>query len=227
VAPGVRVVSCGIIALRLWILLTGNMAQEVGDTPVCTLTMASSLADYFRDALASALRNQGVSPQQQATEHYLVALLEGYALGKLDDEALALRLKSALEAPPAARAALLRELADRALFVSGFFPGSIPGRKGLIDVDYFMSMGESAYGLLAQGAVRGTREAVHQPVFGELAGRFGSFVEVLNEVSSESRLRSDRDLVKLYERFLRTGSGWVKRQLEMLGMSLGHRAAVH
>ncbi len=203
------------------------MAHEVGDPPACTLTLASSLAEFFREVLASALRNQGVSPNQQATEHYLVGLLEGYACGKLDDEALALRLKTALEAPPAVRAALLRELADRALFVSGFFPDSIPGRRGLVDVDYFMAMGESAYGLLAKGAVRGTREAVHQPVFGELAGRFGSFVEVLNEVSAETRLRSDRDLVRLYERFLRTGSGWVRRQLEALGMSFGASAAVH
>ena len=203
------------------------MSHAVDEKPVCTLTMASSLAEFFRGVLASALKNQGVSPQQQATEHYLVALLEGYACGKLDDEALALRLKTALEAPPAVRAALLRELADRALFVSGFFPDSIPGRRGLVDVDYFIAMGEGAYGLLAKGAVRGTREATLQPVFGELAGRFSSFVEVLNEVSSETRLRSDRDLIRLYERFLRTGSGWVRRQLESLGMSLGARAAVH
>jgi hypothetical protein len=43
-------------------------------------------------------------------------------------------------------------------------------------------------------------------VFDELSGKFAAFVDVLNEVSEQSALTSNSDLLRLYERWLRTGS---------------------
>jgi hypothetical protein len=44
------------------------------------------------------------------------------------------------------------------------------------------------------------------PVFAELAEKFLRFVDVLAEVSERSSCSSNADLLRLYERWLRTGS---------------------
>lgn len=194
------------------------MARRSSPDAGTELSTSSSITEYFHDVLTQALRNQGVTPQP-STEHYLVNLLEAYSHAQVDDRALALSLADAVAASLPERVAIMRELADRALFISGFFPDSIPGTRGLVDVDYYIAMGENAYATLARIA-RGPRDSAYAPVFGELSERFPRFVDVLNEVSAGSRLRTDRDLVRLYERWLRTGSQWVARQLEALGVSM-------
>jgi hypothetical protein len=43
-------------------------------------------------------------------------------------------------------------------------------------------------------------------VFAELADKFVDFVDVLSEVSERSSCASNTDLLRLYERWLKTGS---------------------
>jgi hypothetical protein len=45
-----------------------------------------------------------------------------------------------------------------------------------------------------------------RPAFAELGRRVVSFVDVLAEVSERSALMSNNDLLRLYEKWLRTGS---------------------
>ena len=95
--------------------------------------------------------------------------------------------------------ARLRSLGDLSLFVSGFFSDSL-NRKP-VDVDYYVSMGEYAYGSLSR-----FEEASLASIFGELASKFCSMADVLADVSERSALTSNADLLRLYERWLRTGS---------------------
>jgi len=44
------------------------------------------------------------------------------------------------------------------------------------------------------------------PVFAELADNFVRFVDVLSEVSERASCASNADLLRLYERWLKTGS---------------------
>jgi hypothetical protein len=44
------------------------------------------------------------------------------------------------------------------------------------------------------------------PVFAELGEKFVGFVDVLNEVSERTSCASNADLLRLYEKWLRTGS---------------------
>ena len=44
------------------------------------------------------------------------------------------------------------------------------------------------------------------PVFAELAEKFVRFVDVISEVSERSACGSNSDLLRLYERWLKTGS---------------------
>jgi hypothetical protein len=83
--------------------------------------------------------------------------------------------------------------------MSGFFPDSFARRA--IDVDYYVSMGEYAYGSLSR-----RDEDAFAEVFGELARNFVGFMDVLADVSERTAVTSSSDLLRLYEKWMRTGS---------------------
>ena len=132
--------------------------------------------------------------------------------GNVKAEPLALILLRALEGDRRTRAAGLRRLGDTALFVSGFFGDSLA--RSLVDVDYYIAMGERAYGSLAE-TERGLDD-----LYGELATRFGQFVDLFAEIAELSELRSNRGLVRLYERYLATRDARVGQLLRERGVAL-------
>jgi hypothetical protein len=162
-------------------------------------------AEYFRELVESAFARQRFDASQLSA-YYLVNLLCGFvrpdAPGRAlpaDDEPLAVRLGRALESGGAEQRARLRELGDVSLFTSGYFSDSL--RRRLVDVDYYVALGGYAYGSLSR------QEAVaFASVFAELSDKFVGFVDILSEVSEASGLTSNADLLRTYERWLRTGS---------------------
>jgi hypothetical protein len=114
-------------------------------------------------------------------------------------EPLALRLGRALESGGIEQRARLRNVGDFSLFMSGFFSDSF--RRRLVDVDYYKSMGEYAYGSLSR-----RDEDAFCDVFAELARKFVGFTDVLSDVSERTALASNADVLRLYEKWLRTGS---------------------
>jgi hypothetical protein len=113
-------------------------------------------------------------------------------------------LAEALEAPSASeRNRALQRLGDVSLFIAGFFAGSF-ARK-LIDIDYHIAMGGRAYGSLADFMSRGRGQAL-AGVFEELAQKFQRLVDALNEVSEMAHTHTDRDILRLYEIWMKTGS---------------------
>jgi hypothetical protein len=111
----------------------------------------------------------------------------------------------------AARMRRLRSLGDRALFVSGFFGDSLD--RSAVDLDYYGEAGRAAYADVARGLSIQLREKAWPGLFQELAERFCDFVEVLTEVSERTRVRRPVGLMRLYERYLRTGSDRDRRRL--------------
>src|SRR5205814_7855929 len=174
----------------------GNLAEK----PILS---AQSIRDFFRDLLARAIENQRAQVQP-FTELYLVNLphefLASEALygqsedGTWQQKPLAFLLKEALEEAGVARVRLLRRLGDTSLFVSGFFPDSLARRSSLADVDYYIAMGGRAYSSLGAG------------VWEELSAKFRLLVDLLNEVSERTLHSTNAGLVRLYERWLKTGS---------------------
>jgi len=161
-----------------------------------------SPAEYFRELVESAIDHQRLVPHAH-TAFYLVNLLTGFvhferATTGIDD-ALGVRFTKALQAGGIRQRNELREVGDESLFISGFFSDSLNRR--LVDIDYYIQLGEFAYGSLARQADETRRE-----VFNELAERFPAFVDVLAEVSERTALSSNSDLLRLYEKWLRTGS---------------------
>jgi hypothetical protein len=162
--------------------------------------------EFFREQLGKAMEHQRVNTSA-FTECYLVNLLAACVRGAAtpaedgyDETPLALLYARAAVAPRAERARLLKLLGDSALFVSGFFAESIEGRP--VDLGYYRSMGGRAYSCLGQE----TPLPFGPDVFSELARRFSQFADVLAEVSERSRLAHPASLVRLYERWLATGS---------------------
>lgn len=171
----------------------------------------ASLDEFFHEAIGKALRNQGVEAADEV-EMYLVHLLSTFSSTPVADEPLGLKLASAQVASPEERLRALRDVGDTSLYVTGFFAESL-SRK-LVDVDYYISIGGSAYGQLARAYERrGSGE-----VFDELGHRFGEYVEVLAEVSQTTSLGTPTGVVQLYERWLKTGSEWAERRLRKNGL---------
>ena len=169
---------------------------------------AQSIRDFFRDLLARAIENQRAQVQP-LTELYLVNLLHEFLAsealyvqsedGTWQQKPLAFLLKEALDEAGPARLRLLRRLGDTSLFISGFFPDSLARRSSLVDVDYYIAMGGRAYDAVA-------RHAMERSLWEELADKFRLLVDLLNEVSERTLASSDAGLVRLYERWLKTGS---------------------
>ena len=160
--------------------------------------------EYFKELIDSALARQHVEAGDLTT-YYLVNLLCQYvrpdarAVVVPDDEPLAIQLTRALQTGGTEQRVRLRSLGDFSLFMSGFFSDSF--RRRTMDVDYYVSMGEYAYRSLSR-----RDEDTFAEVFGELAHRFVGYMDVLADVSERTAVASSADLLRLYEKWLRTGS---------------------
>jgi hypothetical protein len=167
------------------------------------LVRTQSPTEYFRELVESAMQNQRVSAHE-LTSFYVVNLLAAFvhldrspAAG--DDEALGVRLARAMQTAGIAQRDGLRKVGDLSLFISGFFSDSL--NRSLVDVDYYIQLGEYAYGSLA----RQGDEALGD-VFDELSDKFTLFVDILGEISERTALSSNADVLRLYEKWMRTKS---------------------
>jgi hypothetical protein len=191
-----------------------------------SLVAVPNLREFFHDSVQTALRKQRVDVDDH-TEHYVVNVLTMFARSEelyqntpegVRLKPLAHMLADAAEAPsPQQRDETLRRLGDVSLFVAGFFAQSF-ARK-LIDIDYHIAMGGRAYGTLADN-LRGTlRGQAFACVFLELAQKFQRLVDVLNDVAEMAYTHTDKDILRLYEIWLKTGSPRAYAILRRLGVA--------
>lgn len=185
----------------------------------------STLTEFFRDSVHSAVERQNVQIDGH-TEHYVVNLLTMFArseaLYDLTPDGIRLRplahmFADAVEAPPGEqRNRALQRLGDVSLFIAGFFAHSF-ARK-LVDIDYHIAMGGRAYGTLAENVRGRSRGQALAAIFDELAAKFQRLVDVLNDVSEMAHAHSDKDVLRLYEIWLKTGSPRARNLLARLGI---------
>jgi hypothetical protein len=193
------------------------------DSP--SLIPATSLKSFFHGALQEAAQTQRVSADD-AVIAYLTQLLTDYArserLYDRTDHGVVRRplfdlYRLAAEAGSTQeRRLLLQRLGDLALFVSAVLPDSL--QRSLVDVDYYISMGSSAYGFLSDAPAGGIRVDALRGVFGELSARFVEFVDLLAETAGGHQ-RSHPDLWRLHELWCKTGSRRLHRMLLDLGLT--------
>ncbi len=155
-----------------------------------------------------------------AVRSYLVDLLQFYLDAKnlFEDESinesgvrrpktLAEIYMVANQSDSATKVEMLKKMADRCLYVSGFFSDSL--QRKIVDVDYYCDMGGAAYRDLASCM----REEMMAEVYKTFSVRFVEFVDVLNVVSHSTAFASNQNLLRLYEKYIRTGSQLARDQL--------------
>lgn len=183
------------------------------------------LCDYFRNSIDAAVAQQSVTVDPHAT-HYVVNMMTAFSRSEnlYEDDGeiygirpLALMLADAADAASAdERNRLLRRIGDVALFVSGFFSNHLAHRA--VDIDYYIAMGENAYGVLSE-EVRGTfRGNAFGDVWQELASKFRVLIDVLHEVRDDGCPDSSMTLLRQYEVWLKTGSRRAEQLLRQQGI---------
>lgn len=180
--------------------------------------------EYFHGVVSGAVSALRLEVSEHA-QHYLVQLLGHFihsenlyptdAEGK-PLETLTHQLATALEEEKVEeRANRLRKMGDYSLYVAGFFSDSL--NRKLVDVDYYIGMGEAAY----ENVARLEDKRPKADLFYELAKKFPRFVDVLSQISEESGFNpnSHQDLLRVYDQWLKTGSKKFANQLVKAGIA--------
>lgn len=192
------------------------------------LDLAVDLRGFFQDALDAAFSERNVEATEP-TAQYLAALLADFAHpGELANETmerpLPLLLEEALSSSGPDRFDRLRALGDSVLYTSGFFLDRLETRG--VQLNYVSTLGARAYGGAASMLRRGRGNASDAPrgpeLFDELAQKFARFARVLATVAdglfANSARANDAGLLRLYERWLRTGSTQLATTLAARGV---------
>lgn len=183
--------------------------------------LITSSKPFFMEMVDTAISRRKFTAPPLA-KSYLADLLEYYVISRNlfgespegqaeSSKTMAERLLSATQADAIVRAELLRRLGDTSLYISGFFGDSL--HRKLVDVDYYAEIGGIAYSTLAAHG-----ESEKALVFNDLATRFLEYVDLLTIISQTSRIQTDEDLLRLYSRYMSTGSPLAAEQLRELGV---------
>ena len=181
------------------------------------LCPGEGVTEYFRELVddAAARQRLGLDP---LTSYYVVQLLTAFArtdAGACDafwsEAPMASLLGQAIAAGGSEQRRRLRQVGDASLVLSGLFPDRL--RRSLVDVDYYMRIGGLAYDSLSHDDAD-----LFATAFAELATRFGDVADLLGDVGEHCQLGSPGDLLRLYERWQKTGSARCARQLAARGV---------
>ncbi|WP_437542940.1 hypothetical protein WME95_32675 [Sorangium sp. So ce327] len=187
------------------------------------ISLSPSMTRYFQEVVDEALRVRNVAVTEAASS-YLVGLLCAFAhpdehAESAFNQPLTFLLRDALEASGAERFQRLRNLGDSVLYVVGFFGGHIE-LKG-VDRGYVVGVGSTAYHHAAAMLRLNARVGQGPDVLSEMAEKFERFVSVLNDVADgtlASGARDERSVLRLYERWVRTGSSRLADELGARGL---------
>ncbi len=179
-------------------------------------------SEFFNEAVNSACDSRNVKADP-LVKTYLVHLLQFYiatenlfdevdSSGRRQRETLAEMFLKAARAEPRTRIELLKKVGDSSLYISGFFGDSL--QRKVVDVDYYAGMGGTAYATLAECV----REDSATQVYKEFADRFTVFVDVLTHISTHALVKSEENILRLYETYARTGSDYAREKLLEKGL---------
>lgn len=186
-----------------------------------TLLLTATLGEYFRGPVNAAIQGREVEASP-ATETYLVQLLSDFGNPTPEtrstfDRPVSFLLHDAMQATGSQRFKRLQSLGDGVLYGLGFFGQDVEGG----DRDYFIHVGASAYGHAAQMLRSGQGASSGPDVLDELARKFDGFAEVIAWVADylfSQSARGHQGVVKLYERWMKTGSTVLEQELGQRGL---------
>jgi hypothetical protein len=185
------------------------------------IELTADISGFFRERLETALDRHGieVSPPTSA---YLLNLLVDFGSTPLSDGwegTFVERMATAAHAQePQERLRRFRELGDRSLYTCGFFADHLE-RRGLAR-SYVVTVGERAYEEAGSLAKRPwvAHERNLASVYPELATRFESVAHAFDDVRECTDMRTPQQVIRLYEKWKRTGSQLIAERLEEEGL---------
>jgi hypothetical protein len=195
-----------------------------------SISLSTDVRGFFADLVTHATEDKGIE-STQATTAYVAALLADFAHpGAFSKTSLerpfTLLLAEALETAGHERFERLRAIGDGALYLRGFFREHLETRG--VALPYVSAVGARAYdGVAAMlrvnvGVAAAGTEPTVPDVFGELAARFDAFVELLESVAdrlvAQGSAGSPGGVLKLYERWMKTGSSDIAAALGAHGL---------
>lgn len=180
-----------------------------------------SADNYFTDIVGEALKKRSLTTFPLVS-NYLVNLLKFYLntdnlfrfskeKGKRERSTLAELYLKAEQSDKSLKVELYKELADTSLYISGYFGDSL--NRKLVDISYYKNMGELAYDRLAFQS----DDDLSVKVYSEFSRHFASYMDVLTYIS-EKTTTNNKDLLRLYDRYLTTGSEMAKEKLLEMGV---------
>jgi hypothetical protein len=194
-------------------------------TIIATNSITGFFEEVVEDARQAVVGTRGVEVTDGATS-YVVGLLSDYARpdhaakGHME-RPLAFLLDEALHTmEPGERFDRLRTLGDTVLYSCGFFADHFAARG--VEKTYLFGIGTTAYGaassmLVVPAADEATKNV---DIFGELSTKFESIVLIISEVADSTIAKSipgSAGLLKVYERWLKTGSSTLANELHAHG----------
>jgi len=191
------------------------------------LLAASSLREFFKGLLGGVIQERQLQIAE-VTEFYLVNLLSEFASadrlftegedGRKDHEPLAVLYHRAMSQAREERIRTLRRLGDVSLYTAGFFSESL--RERVVGPDYYIQMGGTAYGQVAELAPATSFSGAYR----ELHRKFRAVVEVLEEIAARGLAANGPEgALKVYESWARTGSDRLEKVLVDAGVLLPRR----
>lgn len=187
----------------------------------------ASLQDFFRERIESATEKHHIDGDDDAL-WYLTQLLCTYSKTNrfLDHNGssaaltpLAEYYRLALESSNQyERRQHLQRLGDVAIVIAGLFSGAL-NRKA-VGVNYYISMGESAYGTLADESIHSARHRALNSIFKSLANNFSDYVVALSEIPHKND--ETQNLLQMIDEWENTKHPAIARKLRNQGVFLLH-----
>jgi len=186
------------------------------------LKTKENVREFFSKELKLAMDRQRVSANEHSTSYIVELLLSNMESdkffakdenGKLKENVLVDIYAQYIEGSPEQKKTALKRLGDVCLLVTGFFSDSL--KRKLVDLEYYFGMGGTAYWQLSN-----TKNNFQKSTYRELSEKFKPFSSVLGEVSERMGITNDSDLLRIYEKWLVTGSDRLKGLLSEHGIEI-------
>jgi hypothetical protein len=184
-------------------------------------------AEFFHQQIRNAVSNQQILVSEDLCYYMGNLLCEFISLPSLTiddqmsttvlDEPLAFIWKQATEAPPSKSIKIYKRVGDTSLFMAGFFQDFF--NRKCFDSTYFITLGSSAYSRLAYLVHERNNEAHLSEIYDSLSTKLPQLVDVLAEVSEQPGNVKPTNVLAIYDRWARTGSGRLRQTLVDLGIT--------
>ncbi len=183
----------------------------------------NSLMEFFYHTLKQALADLEIRIGE-TTEYYLVDLLSRYSkteslidpMKKGQEKTYAQLYLESYYLSPTERTKVLKYIGDTTLFLCGFFSESF--KRRLVDIDYYANLGRASYSHLIEASEYIKMRIGIPEVFAELVRKFLDLVDVMAEISEKTQIGVSHDLLRIYERWLRTHSERDRKLLRKKGI---------